>query len=108
MSGLALVYAVFADREEAKAIATAMVGRRLAACVNVLAPCQSYYRWEDILNTAEEVPALFKTTTDKIEPLIAAIAGMHGYDTPAISAWPVTHAWPDYAGWVRDETTEAP
>lgn len=106
MSGLAVVYSMFADREEAKTVATAMIERRLAACVNVLAPCRSFFRWEGILNTADEVPAIFKTTDVRVEPLIAAIAEMHSYETPAISAWPVAKAWAYYADWVLDETEE--
>ncbi len=42
-----------------------MVEERLAACVNILAPCRSIYRWEGEVEQADEVPALFKTTLDQ-------------------------------------------
>lgn len=103
MSEIVTVYAVFADAAEAERIARAMVERRLAACANILAPCRSIYRWQGAIETAEEIPALFKTRADQAESLIAAIAEAHSYDVPAIVAWPIAHSWPDYARWIVDE-----
>ena len=55
------VYAVFANAAEAEKIGRAMIEERRAASVNVLGGCRSIYRWEDKIETASEVPALFKT-----------------------------------------------
>jgi periplasmic divalent cation tolerance protein len=96
---IATVYAVFADAEEAERIAAAVVEERLAACANILAPCRSIYRWQGTVERAEEVPALFKTAQP--EALIARIAELHSYDVPAVVAWPIEHAHPAYADWVR-------
>lgn len=100
MTGIATVYATFANMEEAERIGRAMVEAEHAACVNILAPCRSIYRWEGAIETTEEVPALFKTRADKVDSLIAAIAKMHSYSVPAIAAWPVILAGPGYAEWV--------
>lgn len=96
------VYAVFADADEAETIGRAMVEARLAACVNVLGPCRSIYRWEDKVDTVEEVPALFKTTLDLADALIARIAEQHSYDTPAVVTWPIPKLLADYGDWVEE------
>ncbi len=96
------VYAVFADAGEAEAICRVVIEERLAACVNILAPCRSIYRWEDKVDTVEEVPALFKTRLDAADALIARIAKLHSYDTPAIVTWPIPRLLADYGNWVEE------
>lgn len=104
MSDLASVYALFPTEVEARRIGRAMIERRLAACVNILPPCASLYRWEGRIVEGEEVPALFKTTRELAEALISAIADTHSYDVPAILSWPVDVRHPAYAAWVKAET----
>ena len=101
------VYAIFADLAEAQSIGRAMVEQRLAACVNILQPCRSIYRWEDAIETASEVPALFKTTLDGSDTLIAAIAERHSYAVPAIVVWPIAKLAEGYAQWVEDSVGQA-
>jgi periplasmic divalent cation tolerance protein len=99
---LATVYAVFASTEEAERIGRIAVEERLAACVNILAPCRSIYRWDDAIETAEEIPALFKTPN--ADALIARIAALHSYDVSAAVAWPIVSTHPPYADWVAENT----
>ena len=96
------VYAVFADADEAERIGRAMIEERRAACVNILGGCRSIYRWEDKIETVGEVPALFKTTLDQADALIARIAELHSYDTPAIVVWPIDKLLAGYANWVEE------
>lgn len=98
----ATVYAVFPDAATAERIGREMVERRLAACVNILGPCRSIYRWQGAIETADEVPALFKTA--RPDALIAALAERHPYDVPAIVRWPIVAAHPAYAAWIATET----
>jgi periplasmic divalent cation tolerance protein len=98
------VYATFADAAEAERIARQLVEEKLAACANILAPCRSIYRWQGAVDTAAEVPALFKTRADLAARLIARLAALHSYDVPAAVAWPIVDALPGYAAWVREET----
>lgn len=107
MSAIATIYAVFGSRDEAERIGRAMIDRRLAACVNILGPAQSLYRWQGAVEQAEEVPALFKTTADLAEQLVAAIAAMHSYDVPAVCQWPVERTAPGYDDWILRETGAA-
>lgn len=99
------VYALFADAGEAEAIGRAMVEERLAACVNILSPCRSIYRWDGAIEGASEVPALFKTTEARARALIAAIAERHSYEVPAIVTWPISTVLERYAGWVEQAVT---
>ena len=96
------VYAIFANSAEAEAIGRAMIEERLAACVNILGPCRSIYRWEEKIETVGEVPALFKTTLEQADALIARIAGLHSYDTPAIVVWPIDKLLAGYGDWVDE------
>jgi periplasmic divalent cation tolerance protein len=107
MSEIVTVYAVFGSDEEARRIGRLVVEERLAACVNILAPCHSIYRWQGKIEEAAEVPALFKTTEYGAEILIARIAELHSYDVPAALVWPIGHALPAYASWVADGTSPA-
>jgi periplasmic divalent cation tolerance protein len=98
------IYAVFASAEEAERIGRAMVEERLAACVNILGPCRSIYRWQGTVETAEEVPAIFKTTAAVADRLMTRIAGLHSYDVPAITLWPIDKLLAPYAEWVESST----
>ena len=95
------VYAIFADADEAGRIGRAMVEERLAACVNVLGSCRSIYRWQGAVETADEVAAIFKTTREMADTLIARIAGLHSYDVPCVVQWPVDKLLVSYAEWVE-------
>lgn len=104
MSDIALVHATFADAAEAETIGAAMVESRLAACVNLLGPCTSLYRWQGAVERSEEHRAIFKTTPELARKLADAIADMHRYDLPVIEIWPVA-ASDAVVDWVRAETT---
>lgn len=103
MSDIALVHVTFAAAAEAEEIGRTMVEERLAACVNLLGPCGSIYRWEGEIETATEHRALFKTTTLLARELADRIAALHSYDLPAIEIWPAA-AGDAVADWIDDST----
>jgi len=96
------VYAVFADLNEAERIGRLVVEERLAACVNVLGPIRSIYRWRGTVESAEEIGAIFKTTVAQADSLITRIAGLHSYEVPCIATWPIDKILYSYAEWVDD------
>lgn len=104
MSAIVSVYAVFAGREEAERIGRIAVEEKLAACVNILAPCTSIYRWQGQVEESSEVPAIFKTSSDLGSRLVARIAQLHSYDVPAIALWPIADTLSDYSDWVVAST----
>ena len=95
------VYAIFADADEAERIGRQMIEERLAACINILGPCRSIYRWRGAVETAAEVPGILKTTVAKADMLVARIAELHSYDVPCIAVWPIDKLHSDYADWVE-------
>ena len=96
------VYAVFANAEEAERIGRAVVEEQLAACVNILGPIRSIYRWQGKVETADEVAAIFKTHHWHSDALIERIAALHSYDVPCIATWPIDKILRAYADWVED------
>jgi len=89
------------DPDGARAIATALVERRVAACVNVTAPVTSVYRWDERVETTSEVLLLVKTTRDRYPALERMLRDLHPYEVPEIIAVPVDQGLHDYLEWVR-------
>jgi periplasmic divalent cation tolerance protein len=99
------VYAVFANAEEAERIGRAVVEERLAACINILGPVRSIYRWKGEIESADEVAAILKTTDSRAGALMARIAALHSYDVPCITAWPIDKILGGYAEWVESSVS---
>ena len=95
------VYCIYASAEEAERIGRTVVGERLAACINILGACRSVYRWHGEIETADEVPAILKTTATQADALIARIAALHSYEVPCIAVWPIDKLLLSYADWVE-------
>ena len=104
MTDIRMVLCTAPDKETAQKIARTLVEQKLAACVNLLSPCESVYRWEDRLETATEIPMMIKTTTAAGARLSEAIIALHPYDVPEILALPAVDGLPAYLDWVRTST----
>ena len=100
-----LVITNLPDADSAGRISRLLIEQRLAACVNILAPCTSVYRWNAAIETAAEVPLLIKTTRARYAELEAALAEAHPYELPEIIAVPLEAGLPGYLAWVAAETT---
>ena len=96
------IYAVFANAEEAELIGRTVIDERLAACINILPPIRSIYRWKGEIETATEVAAIFKTHHWRSDALMGRIAELHSYEVPCIVAWPIEKIVGSYADWVED------
>jgi periplasmic divalent cation tolerance protein len=92
------------ERAAAERLAELLVEQRLAACVNILAPCRSVYRWKDAVQHDEEHPLLMKTTAERYPALEQALRAAHPYELPEIIAVPVERGLPAYLEWVAAET----
>lgn len=103
MTDAIVVLCSFATREDALRIGTALVQARLAACVNLLPPMRSIYRWKGNVEEAEEVLALLKTTADRFPALRDRLRELHSYETPEIVALPIQDGLPEYLRWLHDE-----
>ena len=99
--GLALVLTTESDGDRARAIAEALIERRLAACVT-LRDVRSVYRWDDRVEDGAEVELVVKTTMGGVTMAIAAITELHSYALPEIVVLDA-QASASYARWVDSE-----
>ena len=93
--------------QDSEQIARQLVERELAACVQVIAPIVSIYRWQGQLEQAREQLLLIKTTRAAYGELEAALKQLHPYQTPEIIALPVTSGSADYLAWLNDSVKAA-
>ena len=103
-----LCYCSCPDATSAQAIAEALVGERLAACVNVLGSMRSTYRWQGAVEQADERQLVIKTTTSRVAALEARLREMHPYEVPELLVLPVTGGSEDYLRWVRESAQVSP
>ena len=96
------------SREEADRIADALLGPRLAACVQVVGPVESRYWWDGSLESGTEWLCLAKTRTGLLDRVIDAVRTVHSYDTPEVIATPIVGGDPAYLAWLANETSGAP
>ncbi len=99
-----LVYITAGSADEAERIAAALVEERLAACVNVVSPITSIYRWQGAIHRDAEVLLLAKTRRALFQRVVARVKTLHSYQVPDIVALPIVDGSEDYLRWI-DETT---
>lgn len=99
-----LVFTNLPDRASAERLADLLLEQRLAACVNILAPCRSVYRWKGVVQHDEEHPMLIKTSAERYGALEQALREGHPYELPEIIAVPIEQGLPAYLDWVAAET----
>ena len=103
MTDKRVVFVTCGSEEEASRIARALVGERLAACVNILeAPVRSVYRWKGRVETAMEHLLVIKTRRARLRALEEALRRMHSYETPEMIALPVAEGSRKYLTWVDE------
>ncbi|MFZ5829302.1 MAG: divalent-cation tolerance protein CutA [Planctomycetota bacterium] len=91
------------DRHEsALKIAEALVAEGAAACVQIVGPVTSVYRWQGAVEKAEEWQCWIKTRRDKYPHIEEIIRRLHSYEVPEILAVPVTAGHEPYLAWIDD------
>lgn len=95
-----------ASRADADRLAHDLVEARLAACVQVLGPVRSTYRWRGAVESADEWMCLVKTTDERYAELAGRVRELHGYETPEITAVPIGPGDADYLAWIDAETRD--
>ena len=90
-------------REDAERIARELVERRLAACVQVVGPVVSTYRWQGKIETAQEWQCCAKSRRDLFDEIERAIRALHPYEVPEILALPIEAGGADYLAWLDAE-----
>jgi len=106
MSNYIQVTTAAGSREEAERIASALVERRLAGCVQIIGPMRSIYRWQDQVERADEWLCLIKTTRPQYGDVEATIREIHSYEVPEVIATPVETGSPAYLEWLAAQTSD--
>ena len=88
------------SEEEAEQISSALIERRLAACVQIVGPISSRYRWQGEVETAREWICVAKTRATRYADIETAIRELHSYDEPEIVATPIVAGSKGYLDWI--------
>jgi periplasmic divalent cation tolerance protein len=114
MSDCLFVFSTVDDARAARRLADSIVGAGLAACVNILPPVTSVFRWESeaadaaaaAVQAEEEVMLIIKTSADAYPALEARLRAEHPYELPEIVAVPLTRGLPAFLQWIEESTRQ--
>ena len=101
MSDKKIVLTTAGSQEEAEKIAQALVERRLAACVNIVGPIHSVYRWQGTVESADEHLLLIKTTAASFDAVARAIRELHSYELPECIELSIEGGSAEYLKWIE-------
>ena len=104
MSDVLIVLVTAPAGDAAERLAETLVGERLAACVNLLGPMRSIYRWQDQICRDDEQLLIIKTTRARFAALEARVRALHPYDVPEIIALSIELGSAAYLEWIRSVT----
>ncbi|GEO80634.1 divalent-cation tolerance protein CutA [Pararhodospirillum oryzae] len=99
-----LVYMTAASEDEALRLGRTLVEERLAACVNILGPIRSIFRWEGTLQEETEIAFLAKTDEARVDALTERVTALHSYECPCVVALPIQAGAPDFLAWISCQT----
>ena len=102
MTDKKIILSTAGSRDEAQKIARALVERKLAACVNIVGPIESVYRWKGAVETSEEFLLLIKTTAAAYERVRDLIRQLHSYELPECVELSIEDGLPKYLEWMGE------
>ncbi|MFQ6672274.1 MAG: divalent-cation tolerance protein CutA [Candidatus Tectimicrobiota bacterium] len=106
MTPYRIVFMTAGAEEEAVRIAHALVERRLAACVNIVSPVRSIYRWEGKVCDEQEHLLVAKTHVAQVAGLMACVEELHSYEVPEALAMPIETGLRPYLQWVEESCSQ--
>jgi periplasmic divalent cation tolerance protein len=95
-----IVLTTIAAEADAGPIVKTLIQERLAACIHVMPPMTSFYRWKGVVEEDREQQLVIKTTADRASALGVRLQELHPYELPELVVLEAT-ASAAYAGWVR-------
>lgn len=91
-----------AAAEDARKIAAALVEEKLAACVQIVAPITSIYRWQGAVEEEKEILLLIKSSRELIPRIAELLDRLHPYEVPELIATPIVEGSAAYLNWLRE------
>ena len=104
MSDLIVVLVTCGSEEEATKIANSLVEEGVAACVNIISPVRSIYRWEGKIWDEKEWLLIMKTQKERFEDLEKKVKSLHSYSVPEVIALPIVEGSAPYLKWLEETT----
>jgi len=104
MSNPIVIFVTCGSEEEGLKIANALVEGHLAACVNLISPIRSIYRWEGKIWDEKEWLLIIKTQKDRFEELEKKVKSLHSYSVPEIISLPISEGSSSYLRWIKEST----
>lgn len=102
MTGAVVVLTTWAAGQDPLPLARTLVEERLAACVNILPPMQSIYRWQGDVEQAAEHQLVIKTSAARVDALRARLAALHPYELPELLVLPAAGGDERYLRWIEE------
>jgi len=102
-----VLFITTANAEEAKRIASVLLNKRKAACVNIVPEISSFFWWQNKLNSAQESLLIVKTKTSILNQIVNLVKEHHSYDIPEIIALPIIGGNQDYLEWIGKEVKQS-
>ena len=99
-----VVFSTFPSPEKAAEVARTLVSEQLAACVNLIGPVRSIYRWQGEISDDTETLAVIKTTRERFDAMKSRLVELHPYEVAEVIAMPVDAGHAPYLDWVETET----
>ena len=103
MSNKVIAYTTCLDRVEPEKLATHLVEKQFAACVNILPNTKSFYRWQGAIETSDETLMMIKTSRDLVHKVQQVIDQIHSYDLPELIVVPIIDGSSNYLAWIEHE-----
>ena len=102
-----MVFVMAANEDEGRRMAQALVEERLAACVNIVGPVHSIYRWRGAVESANEYMLVIKTSMRHFSKLERRVRELHSYDVPEVVAVTLAGGSKPYVAWLAESTRQA-
>ena len=96
------VFITAGNKAEAKKIARALIGKKLAACVNIIGGIESIFRWGGKIDSGKESLLVVKTKKSRFAALVKAVQSVHSYELPEMIAMPIVAGEKKYLEWIDD------
>ncbi len=100
------MFSTFPDPDKAAEVARTLVSEQLAACVNLVAPVRSIYRWQGDVSDETETLAVIKTTTERFEAMRTRLVELHPYEVAEVIALPIEAGHAPYLAWITDSVRD--
>lgn len=107
MGAIAVITTVGTE-QEANELAEELLGRRLAACVNILSGVRSIYRWQGRICKDSEYMLVIKSMEEEVAAISATIGELHSYELPEVLAIPIQHGEDNFMSWIAECVDKSP